>query len=249
MKKKFVKSTGNHERFQAGTAAMRKRGARDKCIMLVSGPFGSGKSAHVDNFGAFNQSVYIEAMGGMTLNWALDYLSHECSVNKNLKKFDRERLIREDLRNTGKVIIIDEAHNALADGGKVIDYLRRTAELAGTYLVMVFHDSELYRLKDDKLGYIVTRIEAHVEMKHADETETGNFLRGLCEVAVDDAIVRAAHEDSGGVYRMLVGCIKTLEMRADQLGLQGLKLEDLKVEGRRIALCEQIALAGRGKKK
>lgn len=237
MKLRYVK-TSNHERFMAGLAAMRNRGASEACILLLMGDPGTGKSCTVDNWGSEQQAIYIEGMPGMSLPYVWDYLSDQTGI-KGGSKFDRFKLMVEYFKRTRQPIILDEAQHGLPNKAECIETLRRLAEQAGSILVLVCHTSERHRFGEHRLAHIATRISSVTELKPANREDVGLYLRTLCEVGVDDDVVATAHEQSRGWFRLMANATITLERIAAKLGKTHLAAADIKG----IRLCEDAMSA------
>jgi len=101
-------------------------------------------------------------------------------------------------------------------------------------LVLVCHTSERHRFAEHKLAHIATRISAQVTFAPATVEDTQQYLRELCEVAVDDGIIVKAHEEARGRYRLLASACLTLEAIASMHNKTQLALADVKG----LALCE-----------
>lgn len=239
MRLKYVKTT-NHNRFMAGTQAVERGGSPEARIHLLNGDPGTGKTKTVDHYGAARDAIYIEGMPGMDLRYMRDYLADQTAV-KFATKFEQDKGLVEHFRRTKKPIILDECQHGLSAKAQVVEYLRRIAEQSGVILVLVCHTSEVYRFGEKHMAHIATRIAAQTELKPATPEDCGFYLAELCEVGVDDKIIAAAHEQSGGRYRLLNNAVITLEAIAEKLGKDALAAADIKG----IRLCEDAMKLGK----
>jgi DNA transposition AAA+ family ATPase len=209
MKLQYVK-TSNHKRFMAGVTALENRGSKEACILLLVGDPGTGKTCVVDNWGSERDAVYLEGIPGMNLTYVRDYLADQTGVH-GTSKFNQYKNLVDHFRTTHQPIILDEAQHGLPNKAECLEYLRRIAEQAGAILVLVAHTSEKHRFASERLAHISTRIADVPELKKANLDDCGLYLRQLCEVQVDDAIVKQVHTQSGGRYRLMANACKTLE--------------------------------------
>jgi len=232
MKYHYVK-TGNHKTFMAAVAGVESGAAREARIILLAGEPGTGKSRCVDNFGAERKAIYIEGLPGMTMAYIRDLLAYELQVG-DLKGFRLQKAINEAMDARRQPIILDEAQHGLNNKAVVIEYLRRVTEQVGSMLILVCHTSEKHRFSEHKLAHIATRISALVDFTPASLEDTALYLCELCEVSVDEAIVRQAFNESRGRYRLLSSACMSLEVLAKHLGKTVLSASDVKG----LTLCE-----------
>ena len=219
----------------AAVAKVQNGAAREAQILLLVGSPGTGKSRCVDNYGASTEAIYIEGMPEMTLSYTREFIAYQLGV-KGLRGFKQSVAIDELMLKRRKTIILDEAQHGLDKKATVIEYLRRLCEKAGVMLILVCHDSERYRFAEDRLAHIATRISALAEFEPATLDDTALYLKELCEVAVDDGVIKQAFQESRGRYRLLTSVCRTLEVMAKQLNKTHLTMDDVKD----ICLCEDV---------
>lgn len=238
MKHHYVE-TSNHTRFMAGVQAVENRGSPEACILLLTGEPGTGKTAAVHRFGSDRMAVLLEGIPGMTLGYLRDYLADQTGVHGK-SRYHQHAGFEEYLRETQAPLILDEAQHGLPEKGQVIEYLRRLAEKAGVLLVLVCHTSEQHRFSEDRLAHIATRISDVTQLRPASLEDCALYLRQLCEVRVDDGIVRQVHEQSRGRYRLLANAVRSIEGIAARKKVDALTEADC----RGFRLCEDAMKHG-----
>lgn len=228
MKNHYVE-TSNHERFMAGIRAAEARGSRERCMALVTGIPGAGKTCTLYNWGAFNTSIHMDGIPSMSVRFLNDYLSDQTGIPYNPnKKFAFDKALNEYLKATRRPIVLDEAQHGLPDKAECIEYLRRVAERAGILLVLVCHTSERHRFTGADRAHIADRIHTEIELKEATPDDCAAYLKSLCEISVDDGIVKLVHEQSRGRYRLMADAGVTLEAIARKKAVDSLTVGDIK---------------------
>lgn len=245
MKLRYVK-TSNHDRFMGGIKAVKARGSKEACILLLTGEPGTGKSCTMDHWGAAEDALYIEGEPGQDLRYIRSYLSDQTGVTGR-DKFEMSKLLVAHLEKSRQPIILDEAQHGLPKKAETIEYLRRIAERADVPLILVCHTSERNNFSGERLAHISTRISAVVELRRATAEDCALYLSQVCEVAVDAAVAGEVHAQSDGRYRLMANACVTLEALATMHGKPALTLADLTLDGKRIRLCED-AMATLSKK-
>ncbi|MDO8940860.1 MAG: ATP-binding protein [Methylicorpusculum sp.] len=226
MRHHYVK-TSNHTTFMDLVDAVENRAAREARILLLAGEPGTGKSRCVDHFGAERNAIHIEGMPGMSVAYLRELLAYELDCAGGTK-FQQQKAIQEAFAVRRPTVILDEAQHGLDHKAECIEFLRRVCEQAGSLLVLVCHTSEKHRFGEHKLAHIATRISALVEFSPAHLGDTALYLRELCEVAVDDAVIKQALAQSRGRYRLLSNACRILEDLAQATGKSALTGDDVK---------------------
>lgn len=235
MKKQYVK-TSNWSLFTNAVRAIENTGSKEAQIMLLDGDPGCGKTAAVDRFGSEQNAIYLQGMPGMSVAFTTDYLADRLGVNEG-RSYQKYAAILAKLADHKCPIILDEAQHAAEGKAKPLEYLRRVSEQAGVMLVLVCHTRERTKFTETKMAHINTRITANPTFKPATTDDCALYLKELCEVAVDDDIVKKVLAQSKGRYRLINNAIKTLEAFANVKQLQLITAADIKD----MRLCEDVA--------
>jgi len=234
MRQHYVK-TSNHQRFMDGIAAVENRGAREACILRLTGAPGTGKTTTVDHWAAKSNAVLIDGVPGMGITFVRDYLADQTGI-KEPRRFTQDKAFVDYFKRSGFPIILDEAQHGLPNKAECIEYLRRIGERAGTILVLVAHTSEAHRFGEDRLAHIATRISAAPELRPASVEDVATYLAELCDVKVDAEIARLVHGQSRGRYRLMANAGRMLEALAARKGTASLTAADVKG----VTLCEDV---------
>jgi chromosomal replication initiation ATPase DnaA len=222
----YVK-TENHRRFAAAVAMLQARGAQERCILAVKGLPGVGKTRVVDYWGSACDAVFVEGVPGMSLRYLKDALKAETGVHEK-NAFAEFQALVEFFRDAGhgtRPLILDECQHGFPKKAECIEYLRRLAEKAGSMLILVCHTSESYWL--DRHDHIKTRIGCVAELLPPTLEDTTLFAQEQCEVALDAALIKRVHEQSGQRYRLISDALANLEHIAARKGKNALTLEDV----------------------
>lgn len=235
MRKQYVK-TSNWTLFLTAVQAIENTGSKEAQIMLLDGDPGCGKTAAVDRFGSESNAIYLQGMPGMSVAFTTDYLADRLGVNEG-RNYQKYNAILSKLADSKSPIILDEAQHAAEGKAKPLEYLRRISEQAGVMLVLVCHTRERTRFTESKMAHINTRITANPTFKPATQADCVLYLKELCEVQVDEAIVKRVLDQSRGRYRLINNAIKTIEALAAVKGLTIVTAADVKD----MRLCEDVA--------
>ena len=225
MKRHFVK-TENHTRLAAAARMMAERGSLSACLCLVEGKPGVGKTRNISHWGAAGDAVLVKGHVGMTLGSLRWAVSEQLGLKHSRSNASQEIEAQiAALREHGKAIVFDEAqyglamrHNGVRQAG--IEYLRDIAERAGTFVFLVVHESEVRGFAET--AHIKTRIAHRCKMSDASEADTALFVRELCEIAVDDSVIKTIYKQTGGRYRLMENAITMLEKIASKAGVGSL---------------------------
>lgn len=243
MKHHYVK-TSNHRTFADAVTALESRGSPEACILLLSGPPGTGKSCTVDNWGASVDALTLEGIPGMNVSYVRDWLASQTGVVGKTRFEQYEATVKWFRGRAGAPIILDEAQHGLPEKAACIEYLRRLLEQArrpDVYLVLVCHSTERHRFSEARLAHIATRTSAAPQLQPANVDDCALYLAESCDIALAADIAHLVHKQSRGRYRLMANAVRMLEAIALAKGLKALTAADIKGE----TLCEDVLAEGR----
>lgn len=229
MKHHFVK-TDNHQRLMAAVRFMEERGSLSSPLCLVHGDPGVGKTRNISHWGAETSSVLIKGHAGMNLDGLYWVISQQLGIKhrSNLTAERAEQIaVLTAMRSS---IVFDEAQYGLLMRSRGVDmagleHLRDLGESAGIFVLLVCHNSEVYRFSDS--AHIRTRIAHRAELHNASERDTIAFVRDLSEIEIGEGVGEIVHKQTGGKYRLVENAITSLERIAKVKNLDRLTQADI----------------------
>lgn len=242
MKEHFVR-TENHKRLQAAVGFMEERGSHSACLCLLHGEPGVGKTRNISHWGAANGAVLIKGHVGMNLDGLMWTISQQLGIKH---KSNRSAEMAEQialLKAGQQAIVFDEAQFGLSmrwqkTDAAGIEYLRTIGESANTFVLLVCHNSEVWRFSDS--AHIRTRIAHRAEMHNAGEADTVAFVRELAEIEIGDGVGERVHKQTGGKYRLVENAITALERIGKVRGISRIELAD--IEGKTLVVDHEQGL-------
>ena len=225
MKKTFVKTITNYERFRTGLTAVETRGAAEASLLLVTGEAGFGKSQTVDHWAVQTGAAYLRAK----TEWTPHYFMHELAETLKLDTRGRAK----DLfgRVAGVIggqqipLVIDEVEHCLHNNAKVLEAVRDLSDLTEVTVVIV--GMEQVQAKIARHAQISSRIAKVVEFRPASIEDVGEFCAHLADVKIAPDLVAEIHRQSGGRVREVLNAIATVERTAQRNGSASVSLNDM----------------------
>lgn len=225
MKKTFVKTITNYERFRTGLTAVETRGAAEASLLLVTGEAGFGKSQTVDHWAVHTGAAYLRAK----TEWTPHYFMHELAETLKLDTRGRAK----DLfgRVAGVIggqqipLVIDEVEHCLHNNAKVLEAVRDLSDLTEVTVVIV--GMEQVQAKIARHAQISSRIAKVVEFKPASIEDVSEFCTQLAEVQIAEDLVTEIHRQSAGRVREVLNAIATVERTAQRNGEKIIHLGDM----------------------
>lgn len=231
MKKGFVQNS-NYVRFLQAVKAVEQRGARESGILLVSGEPGLGKSRAVDKWAVDNKAVYFRAVENMKHGFLLKSLSLAMGIDFDERDGRGKRLYPAGATNaelqarlTGLIgqhqrpIVIDEAQKLLGSSTTLLEVIRDISDLTEVMVVYVAGVASFAR-DLAKHRQISSRIFREVPFDVQSEQDVALFCKQLAEIDIDRDLVAELHRQSGGVIRLVVNGINTIERIAKANGMK-----------------------------
>lgn len=225
MKKQFVKTINNYERFRTGISAVEARGAAEASMMLVTGEAGYGKSQTVDYWAVQNSAAYLRAKVEWTPHYFMAELAETLKIDGRGRAKDVFARIAGVLGSQQIPLVIDEAEHCLRDGAQVLEAVRDLSDLTEVMVILV--GMEQVQAKIARHAQISSRIAKVVEFTPATLEDVGEFCRHLSEVEIATDLVAEIHRQSTGRVREILNAIATVERTAKRNGADKAALADM----------------------
>jgi hypothetical protein len=183
----------------AHTLLHRSRGTPG--IGMVSGAVGLGKTTATRHICIVEDAVWVEALPDWTPRWMLADIAGELGAERAPQTERNFRMIVGALRERRRAIFIDEADR----------------------LVKRMHLAETIRASPQ----IESRVAHWVEFQPCDFRDARAMADQLCEIVLDDDLVRHLHQVSGGSARSIRIGLERIENYARRRAKKALTLDDL----------------------
>lgn len=228
MKTGFIKSE-NYANLLETYARLEKRAARERCILLVTGEAGLGKTRAIDRLAVDKNALYVRASSvgrPLALMKSLVETAPQISTRGNAHAIQQE--IIKYLAHANVPMIIDECQHLIrSDGVEMIECLRDISDRAEVPLILVAGELGV-EAKLARHPQIASRIAETVEFKPFKLAEVGQIIQKLTDVQFDDALIVAVHQRTGGKMRLLLEGIQRLEDFAKANTLETVCLANVK---------------------
>jgi hypothetical protein len=245
MKREFVKNT-NALRFAASIRMMHERGAREACMLLVTGRPGEGKTTTLYNWAAGVGAVMLTAEVDSTPRRLMVDLAQKLSIVVT-QGFERE--IEAVIAKHNIAIILDEAGFALHNNAACIEKLRGITDKTNTLLVVVIMQNDIGKLNSPRLQQLASRFGEPCSFKEVSFDDVKLACGQLGEVPMADDLVAHIHKVSGASMRQVMGDICKVEETAQRRPeLQRANIMHL-VDVKGVVLCNALAQAMRNQKR
>lgn len=225
MKKTFVKTISNYERFRTGISAVETRGAAEASMMLVTGEAGYGKSQTVDHWAVQNGAAYLRAKVEWTPHYFMSELAETLKLDTRGRAKDIFGRIAGVIGGQQIPLVIDEAEHCLINGAKVLEAIRDLSDLTEVMVILV--GMEQVQAKIARFAQISSRIAKVVTFQPATAQDVGELCKNLAEVQIAPELVMEIHRQSGGRVREVLNAIATCERTAQRNGAKNIALADM----------------------
>jgi chromosomal replication initiation ATPase DnaA len=229
MKHHFVK-TDNHQRLMAAVRFMEERGSMSSPLCLIHGDPGVGKTRNISQWGAESSAVLVKGHVGMNLDGLYWSISQQLGIKHRSNRTAEMNEQVAVLKAMRTHIVFDEAQFGLSmrwqrTDAAGIEHLRQIGEAANVFVLLVCHNSEVYRFSDS--AHIRTRIAHRAELQNATERDTIAFVRELADIEIGDGVGELVHRQTGGKYRLVENAITCLERVAKVKNLDKIEVSDV----------------------
>ena len=237
MKHQFV-PTSNYRRFIEAVKRLESRGATEASLMLVSGAPGRGKTNVTDGWASQTGALHLRANQGWTPNGFLRALAETLSVEARGASdivFQRLLLALGAYKINGKPapfppLVVDEIQHCLHNNAAVLERIRDFSDRTGSIVVLVAGEDEVLR-RIKKFPQISSRIGENVEFQLASVDDIALICKQLAEVEIKPDLVGAIHKEAGGVLRLVMNAIASVEEVAKNSGIKAIAAAQFKESG------------------
>lgn len=181
-----------------------------RSMALLYGPAGVGKTRSIKEYALRNQDVILIESDSFARTKDLLASIHKAVGMGGAGKAHTEHTmlmeIVERLKDSGRMIIIDEAENLRP---KTLDAVRRIHDWAGVGVLYVGLDKfyhQLRTLNNERYDYLVTRLRAAIKVERLEFQDTQLLTNAI--IPGNESIAREMHTTSRGVARILVDLCK-----------------------------------------
>lgn len=235
MRPVFVE-TENAKHFKQALSDMSQRGAEEACFVVVDGNPGLGKTTILTHWVAQSGSIYLRCKSDYSINWFMNELLKSLNAeppHSYQKKFQLAlRLLNKRQSDAGLgqhsfSLVIDECDHISGDK-KTMESIRDLSDLL--YLPVILIGMGKLRTGLTRLPQIASRVSRYVAFNPVDEKDARALVDGLCEIPVQDDLVRFLLKATGGYTREIKEAIMNIERfgrRQSDLSDRGISLADM----------------------
>jgi DNA transposition AAA+ family ATPase len=225
MRALFAHNVANVDLFLAGLSIVKKRGAREASMMLVTGDPGFGKTSTLQWFVTQEpHAIYVRCKAGYTRHWFFRDVLAELGVSPRRLTEDMFRQAAEALASRPYIMVVDEVDHASA---QVLEAIRDLADLVEVPVVLVGMD----RVKDvirSRYPQISSRIATVVHFQPISVSDIRNAAATLVEgVQLAEDVVEEIHRQCEGRMRLALNALAVCENLARARRLETVSLADL----------------------
>jgi len=210
--------TQNMRRFLAGIEVLRQPIKGRIGIMLVYGPYGTGKTKAGQWFYTQNGAPYMRAYEGCSRRMLLSCLVDSLQVKPKFRSSDLFEQLLALMDEEIQPIIIDEADYLISEG--IIETVRDISDMTNAPIVLMGMENFEKDLK--AYPHIIDRVTVTVKFELFNEAEIAEYAERICEVKLSDDAISFIRRHSQGRLRMTTTWLQVAERIA-----KGHKLEEI----------------------
>ncbi len=225
MKRTFVKTIANYERFRTGISAVEARGAAEASMLLVTGEAGYGKSETVDHWAVHNNATYLRAKVEWTPHYFMGELAEALKLDTRGRAKDVFARIAGVLGGQQIPLVIDEVEHCLRDGAQVLEAVRDLSDLTEVMVILVGMEQVQARIA--RHAQISSRIAKVVTFQPATVDDVAELCKHLAEIEIAADLVAEIQRQSGGRVREIMNAIAHVEQLTRRNGAARATLADM----------------------
>ena len=208
MHSRFVK-TSNVSRFLAAVSTLEDRGAPEASFMLVAGDAGHGKSRTGQWWATHHDAAFVRIKAAATPHWLMTDLMRE--LGRTAPAHSCEKLFGQivgSLVREPRALVIDEIESAMHDM-RVIETLRDISDITEVPVVLIGREYVQGHLR--KYPQLWSRVSAVTLFAPVSLDDVTLLAGELCEVALDDGVIKKVHGESEGRVREVIKALANVE--------------------------------------
>lgn len=216
--KSVIVATKNIGRLVEASQALITRTPGTPGMGLLFGKSGLGKTTATAWFVNKCDGVYVRALASWTPATMLQQILRELEMTPERNNCASMVMqITKALRISGRPLFIDE-FDYIVDDKKMTETLRDIHDVSSTPIILIGMEnaSRKIQLRDQ----FVNRIAQFVEFRPIDFDDTQRLARELCEVDIEEDLLKKLYIESKGVVRLVVIGLDAIERRARTLNIK-----------------------------
>lgn len=222
-------TTANVRRFMAGLEVLRKPVKGRIGLMVVFGPYGSGKSELVNDLYSKRGIPYVRLGDKHTRRDLLDGLVRSLEVFPKYRSGDIFKQLLNILDENSKPLIIDEADYLIES--RTIETVRDISDMTNAPIVLV--GMEEFESKLKAYPHLVDRITSTVRFELLDLQGVTEYAEQICEVKLTPSALQYIHAREKGRLRMTTTWLERAERLAAMNDLEVVDAAHLEAYARR----------------
>lgn len=208
MKRGFV-TTENYKRLAEAQHAVDRRGAREAGLVVVTGPYGVGKSEIVERWAVDAKAVFVRCKETWTKRALLDELALRMGLDVRGRNSEVQARIIGRLAVDMVPLVFDEADFLVRSTPSLLECIRDITDVTGISAYLVGMDR--FEAKLGRYGHIASRVARIVVFSPLTAADVRAAAEKLCDVKLDAGVQEMILAQSHGRMRLVLNALATLE--------------------------------------